>query len=380
MPPIRVLAVGMFDSIHFTRWVEAASQLDLELLLVPSGPNRIVQPRLKSQISGLSELDVTARLLSKISIFVWVVDKFFSGRVRGLIIRFLIRRHKIDIVHYHEMQMGGYPLRFANIKSSQTKVFYSPYGSDMFWFGSYKSHRKRIRATLGLTDVMFPECERDIALAQKHGFRGRFSDQFPASGWHEVQQDAGSRPIKQRKKIMIKCYGRRWGGEVQALLSLQKLDSELQDYELHFLSAGRNLAKFIKRFETLTKSKVFLHKKFSLSSGEMADLMGDAKYYIALSKSDGFPISLFEALHKGVIPIQSDTACLPKSLKEINPSSFLEIESWRGLDQVFRDLEEDQSNLLRISNSFQMWTAARLVTRNSFIDQLNLNYGLSKRS
>ena len=104
-------------------------------------------------------------------------------KTKGLGPSALLRIRHFDIVHFHEMQSGGYPLTLLPAQLlSQSRVFYTPYGSDLFWFQNDAKHLARIRQTLLLVDGIFPECERDGNLARQYGFQGELLTSMPAAG------------------------------------------------------------------------------------------------------------------------------------------------------------------------------------------------------
>jgi hypothetical protein len=48
----KVLVVGMADSIHLARWLELFEGSNTDFILVPSGPNVLVHPRIEALIRG----------------------------------------------------------------------------------------------------------------------------------------------------------------------------------------------------------------------------------------------------------------------------------------------------------------------------------------
>jgi len=76
-----------------------------------------------------------SKLVAFLSLPIWLMDRLLGGKLRALILRATLKLGPFDSVHFHEMQSGGYPLTWlpANLRS-RSKAFYTPYGSDLFWF------------------------------------------------------------------------------------------------------------------------------------------------------------------------------------------------------------------------------------------------------
>lgn len=53
-----------------------------------------------------------------------------------------------------------------------------------------------------------------------------------------------------------------------------------------------------------------IHPKFSMTHREMLELFRRSKWAIALSRSDGLPASMLEAMSQGAFPVQTSSACL----------------------------------------------------------------------
>jgi glycosyltransferase involved in cell wall biosynthesis len=276
------------------------------------------------------------------------------------------------------MQSGGYPLTLLPAQLlSQSKIFYTPYGSDLFWFQNHAKHLTKIRRTLLLVDGIFPECERDGELARQHGFQGELMTRMPAAGTlqFDVTEPA---PILGRSKITVKGYGGTWGRAIHVLHALEAIQDYLVGFEIHLTSVTKDVAKEIRRLQSSSKLNLVPHPKFSLSSEEMRALLIASKFHIALSASDGFPASLIEALMCGAIPIQSDTACLPDSLVEISPKNFVSTENWDQIGQVMLSLDADQKKLQLLSDSFTAWAKNQAIEPEQFRSIVSEAYGITR--
>ena len=351
----RVLAIGMVDSEHFARWLSGACGSGFAITIMPSGPNRRVHPVIRKLLKDHPHIFDMSEALAKWSMVIWIVDRIASERVRGHVIRKHLEK-PFDVIHFHEMQSGGYPLRHVpNGQIGKRLVVYTPYGSDLFWFQKYPQHRRKISAILRLTDAIFPECERDLVIAKELGFRGKELNTLPASGWRQIAENPNL-PFTQRNKVVIKAYGGKWG-EIEKVISvLSQSKSLLETYELHFVSTSIITAMRIRTQFRSSPLRLVIHRKYSLSFEDMLRLFSEAKYYIALSKSDGFPASLFEAVSNGAIPIQSNTACIPKSLEEISPENFISPNHPMKIIELLRFYEKSEILAKKISNDFMIWS------------------------
>jgi len=372
----RVLAVGMVDSVHFARWLEGLSALDLDIHIFPSGPHRSIHPRIKSLRATKGGKFRLGALMQVCSLPIWILDRFAGSRLRAFTLLAALQAQDYDIVHFHEMQSGGYPLSLVPKRVlKKSKIFYTPYGSDLFWFKQFPRHQKRIKRTLGIVDYLFPECDRDAVLALEAGFVGEVGPRMAAAGALEFPKMAPSESAP-RDKITVKGYGGTWGRAIEALHSLEKVQEKLLGFEVHVVSATKDVQKEISRLKKTSLLNIVTHPKFSLSSSEVRDLLLQSKYYIALSTSDGFPSLLMEAALSGAVPFQSDTACLPDSLLKINPDSFLAKERWGQVGAAVAALESDPTTTDLLSTKFCDWAASNQLSRADFGDIMSKAYGL----
>jgi hypothetical protein len=369
----------MVNSIHFARWLSSAKGVKAKFTIFPSGPNRRVHPVIGELVTKDRKQFSLSKVMTFLSLPVWLIDRILGGKLRALILRVLLKSRHFDIVHFHEMQSGGYPLtRLPAQLLSQSKVFYTPYGSDLFWFQNDAKHLAKIRQTLLLIDGIFPECERDGNLARQYGFQGELLTSMPAAGTLQFEVE-DSTPVSGRTKITVKGYGGTWGRAIHVLHALEAIQDHLVGFEIHLTSVTKDVAKEIRRLQSSSELNLVPHPKFSLSSEEMRALLIASKFHIALSASDGFPASLIEALLCGAIPIQSDTACLPDSLVEISPKNFVSTENWGQIGQVLLSLEADQKKLQLLSTHFTEWAKNQAIGAEEFRSIMSSSYGLSSK-
>jgi hypothetical protein len=345
--------------------------------IFPSGPNRRIHASIEALLRDSPNTFSLGRTIRFLSIWIWLADRIFGGHARALFMKRELSKKHFDVLHFHEMQSGGYPLTHLSSSDLEgTKVVYTPYGSDMFWYQNFRRHALIISKTLRRVDSIFPECERDAVLARKHGFSGEILQQMPAAGL--LAFDAQALPqLPGRKKITIKGYGGKWGRAIQVLQSLELIDQKLLGFEIHVTSVTSDVSKEIQRLQKSSSLRLVPHPKFSLSSQQVKDILLDSKYHIALSESDGFPASLMEAVTCGVIPIQSNTACLPDDLLEISPGNFLAKENWPGVGELVLALELQGGELQNLSNKFSDWAQMQRLELADFIKIIRAAYGIA---
>ena len=317
----RILVIGMADSIHVSRWLDiAVDSTDLEVLLIPTSPHRRIHSgiaeRSKSGSSGAFRIH---GFLKWASLPVWALDRDFAfkGRLRAAVIARAIRTFKPDFIHVMETQNGGYP--FAIAADSLTsegvaipKSMLTLFGSDLFWFSRFDTHLARIKRVLANVQLLSAECARDISHAQALGFNGETLPLMPVSGGLADDQIAGAESaavFSSRKTIAIKGYGGVWGQGHLAVKALAQFPNELRGYSVEIYSAEKAVQVAAENFLKPLGIPVIIHPKFALNHSEILALYRRSRIYVGLSKSDGLPASMLEAMSQGCYPIQTASAC-----------------------------------------------------------------------
>ncbi len=336
---MRILAVGMLDSVHFAKWAELASRFATEIVVMASGPHRRVHPKL------LTNKQVKIhRLLRYASLPLWVLSNLLRmpwvDRIRAGLLAREVRRSAPDLIHIHEMQSGGYPL-VSELGKTNYPVIYTPYGSDMFWFSQFQTHRHKISRFLSKVSLLIPECDRDVEIARRLGYRGLIGPNLPASGYFDLNNSPAQANSKERM-VLIKGYGGKWGLAPELLRALSRFRREFDDVELAIYSAT---ADTIQQARRLIRAgfKVTVYRKFELTQEDVRALMLRAQVHVGVSRSDGQPASFVEAVLAGCIPIQTRTACLP----------FLDLHMDASLFPEPDRISEIPEKVLYVLNNFQ---------------------------
>jgi hypothetical protein len=201
----------MVDSIHVARWIAQFDPTEVKFILIPSGPNRRVHPKIVEMIERGKQFDNQITIVpfgGKLSLPLWALDRFFSDRIRGLLLWIILKKVEPDFVYALELQHAGYvAIRALEDKGVKTPFIATNYGSDIFWFGSLPGHEKRIREVLQPAESYSAECARNSSLDREHGFSRRILPTIPNAGGLEINFDALRLFHRSRRKtITVKGY------------------------------------------------------------------------------------------------------------------------------------------------------------------------------
>lgn len=314
-----VIVVGMLDSIHVARWMESVKHLPYRYILFPSSPHRRVHPLLRILIDSKAdnssiELSVSLRILA---LPLWVLDRFFSNRVRALILRRCIKRNGASVVHAIELQNAGYVSRRA-CAELDVPLYVTNWGSDIYWFSRFKKHEAEIKKLMKRADYYSAECQRDHQLATEMGFTGVFFPVVPNAGGlsQELIVSPGATSPDRRRIVLIKGYTNFVGRADVALEAVRLLESELSEYEVVVYSATIKAQRMVRQIRRLTNINIRSIPKKKLSHKQMLSLFSSARIYVGLSDSDGISTSMLEAMATGCFPIQTTTACVDEWIED----------------------------------------------------------------
>jgi hypothetical protein len=321
----KVLLVAMPDSIHVARWLAANVENNLDVIIFASSPMRRVHPQIrdllarrKSAVDG-SGLVLRMHVLSFVlAIPLWIADRrfLFAGRLRGLLIAATISNFRPHVVHTMESQNGGYSTRYGLRKMPAARrptALLTLFGSDIFWFSRFDYHRKKLRELLSVTDFVQAECARDEALARELSFNGTFLPLLPVSGGIPSVKLVDPQNISQlanRKVIAVKGYAGKWGLAKSVIDALRANATDLDGFTIELYSCDVRVARHAVETFRGTSVSIIIHPKFSMTHREMLELFRRSRWAIALSRSDGLPASMLEAMSQGAFPVQTSSACV----------------------------------------------------------------------
>ncbi len=317
----RVMLIAMADSVHVGRWLKTATaDQNLEILLIPTSPHRKIHPIIRDMEKGnLPGVDLKIPLILRfLSLPIWILDQRFllENRIRAYFIAKHLESFKPDFVHVMETQMGAYPFDLALqdlSNSSPIPAILTLFGSDLVWYAQDEYHRNKLVRVLPRFSLLATECQRDVQLARELGFEGEALPQQPVAGFEEYQNSGallGLSAPSSRRKIAIKGYGGAWGLGHLAIEELGAMGSEIAKFEVVIFSAERLARIAAKRHLRAAGIRYKVHRKHQLTHKQMLDLFAESRIYIGLSKSDGLPASMLEAMSRGAFPIQTNSACI----------------------------------------------------------------------
>ncbi|HMD90201.1 MAG TPA: glycosyltransferase [Anaerolineaceae bacterium] len=320
---MRILFVGMPDSIHTARWISQITDQGWEIYLFPTylvGPHPMLQ-----HITFLGTSFLRAKNHSKTVRFIHWPSLFFARnylesqlihtkalKYKEQALKYVMQNLRPDIIHSLELQQAGY-ITLGARKSLRGKFpawIATNWGSDIYLFGRLAEHQEPIRQVLQNCDYYSCECQRDVELARKMGFQGTILPVLPNTGGIHFEQTLSFRqpgPVSQRKAIILKGY-QHWAG--RALVAFQAFRfclEALEGYAILIYSASEDVKIAAQLFAQDTGLQVELVPDSTHEN--ILSMFGKARIYIGLSISDGISTSLLEAMTLGAFPIQSCTAC-----------------------------------------------------------------------
>jgi hypothetical protein len=245
---MRILFVAMAHSVHTARWILQlpTEEWDIHIFSV-SGSTDIhsilsnvtvhlrayaekKNPRVRYQGLRLGSSRMVRRFWRRLR---W---DSFESQVRHL--RQVIRSTKPDIVHSLETQHAGY-LVAELAKDGRDRIhpwIHTNWGSDIYLFGRMDEHVALIRSVLVNCDFYTCECNRDVDLARKFGFRGKVLGVIPNGGGYDLRHVAQLRKDKpkpsERRIIMLKAYQGWAGRALTGLRALARASESIQGYKI----------------------------------------------------------------------------------------------------------------------------------------------------
>lgn len=325
---MRILFVAIQSSIHTLRWIDQIIDQGWDIHIAPSGvgdlrqefytmpvtyhgPKTIPQMRINNLVS---------RVLSRWRIPVG--QKFIQQKKAELTVpvsaqhlESIVNRIQPDIIHSMVTQRSGYRVLELQEKIGSRMPIWinSCWGSDLYFYHRVPEHKQKIERLLTACDYFYTECERDVTLARELGFKGTiFSSLAAAAGMRldEVEALRSPLPPSQRKYILLKGY-QTWAG--RALTGLQAIELCAETIRERGYTILVQLAEpDLELVAEAVSNDIGVPIEFlpRASHTESVRRIGMARVHLALSISDGLPMSTVEAMATGTFPIQSDTSCL----------------------------------------------------------------------
>ena len=348
---MKILIVGMLDSVHLYRWTKQFENTNLKITIFPSRKFRQVNLGLlelhrNRQIRIILRSDFFAQFLNGYLDFFFcsILGRYINYFSRASKLKRIIAAGHFDHVHLIEMQHAGYLYLDAKLNQPHKyRLTVTNWGSDIFFFQNEKSHKSKIMELLRIADQYSAECARDYALAEKLGFIGVNLPVIPnAGGFSTEVMSRQTLPVEQKKKVYIKGYGGQFGLGAVAIEVGMKLLKEFSWIELVIVSVSPELEKITKELIIKYPNRVqYWTIKSKLKHDEVLNLLRESIIYIGASKSDGISTTFLESLVAGAYPVQTETSCANEWTKKGFYASVIS----PNLDCIYNAAKHALSNL-----------------------------------
>lgn len=320
---MKLLLVSM-PSIHVIRWIENLKVADIELYWFDVlGKGELVTDTKLTQITNWKK-----RKLPYFKGEYWLSKKMpkfykklqpFLEETSSNAFKKVISKIQPDIVHSFEMQSCSYPIFEAMEANPNIKWIYSCWGSDLFYYLNIKFHKNKIKKVLNRVNYLITDCNRDFEIAKINGFKGSFLGIIPGGTGFKMNQLKERFSIKERKIILVKGYEHKFGRGLNVVKAIQKLETELINYEVVVFGAHSSVIDYIEK----NNLPYVVYDRHGLSHSDLLTIMGKSLIYIGNSISDGMPNTLLEAIVMGAFPIQSNPGKVTEEIIEHKENGLL---------------------------------------------------------
>lgn len=242
----------------------------------------------------------------------------------------IIKEINPDVIHSFEMQSISYPILKTMNKFPEIKWIYSCWGNDLFYYKNFQNYRNKIKIVLKRIDYLHTDCLRDYEIAKELGYKGIHTGVIPGGTGYKIELfEVYKKPIKDRNIILVKGYQNLFGRGLNIVKALQKLKTEIKEYDIVIFGAHIIVEKYI--IENNLDYKVY--SRHDLSQNQVMELMGKSLLYIGNNISDGMANTLLEAIVMGAFPIQSNPGNVSAEIIEHGVNGLL-IEDPENVDSI----------------------------------------------
>ncbi len=323
---IKILIVGMTNSIHLSRWIEHLyNYKKLEVYVFPIFP---VKPHpLLKKISNINNRHSNIKIFKFFSnnFFNYYFHKIFYFLFKDNFTLYWLKKCIISVnpkyVHSHELTTSSIVcLKLKNkLKEKFPKWIVSNWGSDLYFFYKIPFFKKNLNLILKHANFYSAECYRDYFLAKKIGVKAKFLDCVLNSGGIDIKKiEIKNQSIKpsKRKLIMIKGYQGLLGMGLHAIKALELISNELKDFKIIIYSAEKEVINYYQKIKNKINLSIDIFPiNHNLDQSQMYKYFSKSRVYLGISRSDGVSTSLLEAMALGTFPIQSATSCAEEWIK-----------------------------------------------------------------
>jgi glycosyltransferase involved in cell wall biosynthesis len=381
---MKILFIGEVGSIHVARWVNQLHGTGWDFRVfqpVPSAlgvrgeflsgkvylPYDVPKPETIQVEYTLSPnkpslvFRAVRKVLRKFKI-TWLEDKPKSPEARhARYLADLIKQWQPDVIHSLGMfcnwrDNGIVVSRAREILGGKLPCpwIVSSWGADLDLY-PYLGEKQRAEAEAILTtcDGLLVEGERDLALAQKMGFRGKVLAKLPAYGGITWKPEDYCSPglTSSRRVILLKgrdntdpvhAGGDPQGRAMTAINAFKTCRDLLQPYSIVIAQATPSVEAEAKALAASGLDITIYPNSVSLPYPQWLKLLGSSRILIAVTASDGLPSTLIEAMSLGVFPIHSGLETVREWISDGQNGSLVPPEDVQAVAQALRNaLEND---------------------------------------
>jgi glycosyltransferase involved in cell wall biosynthesis len=238
-----------------------------------------------------------------------IFDLIFGLKWRALILFVAITIYRPTIVHFQELQHGGYIYNSKIFKSRfkrKYKVICSTWGSDLILYGKLSSHELALEKLLSNTDILTAERVEDEEIARKLNFSKQFLAPVYITVGTNIESRFFSSKPSERKTILVKGYQDNHGRALNALAALTLIKEHLSGYKIRVFSASIPVNLQVEYLNDNNLLDIEIIKRSS--NDEIKKYFSQSRVYIGLAISDGLSTSMVEAIEQGTFPIQSENS------------------------------------------------------------------------
>ena len=256
-----------------------------------------------------------------------------------------IRRLCPDIVHSMIVQFGGYLSLAAKdmLKAKFPLWLLSNWGSDIYLYRKLPEHESRILEILAQIDGYHSECERDLRIARRMGFRGFAFPCIPASGGSDFSKfpplSRFERPSR-RREIVLKGYHGWSGRALHILAAIHMAADALRGFKIR-LSLGQGAVNHTVNALAETDGLDIVSEVYLNRHEDVLARLGQARVVVGMGISDGISTTLLEAMAVGTFPIQGCNSCGDEWIESGRTGFLVSPHDVDGLARAIRRAVED---------------------------------------
>jgi hypothetical protein len=356
----KILVIGMFDSIHLSRWLSQFKDQEIEFVLFPSKKFKYINFELSElfQSENVANFSVAKpyfyfKYLGFVDFILCFLFRKLKVDIKRLLLRYCLSANSFKYVHAIEIQGAGY--LYASLPKTildRNTLILTNYGSDIIFYRNLPDHRIKISSVLSIAKLYSAECQRDYEMALSMGFVGKFLPCIPnAGGFTDHTFDLNVTPSEERNLIVAKCYGGVFGLGGLVIDALSDYLVFKPEIKVIIYSVTDDLLERSNKFKNAFPTQVSVFKvREKIPRSILLSYLSKARIYIGASRSDGISTSFLEALCLGAYPIQTNTSCAGEWMNLGFSGSIIEPTSLEILNALNSNYYGTDLNQKRIQN------------------------------